>query len=215
MFRPLFTLCSSLGIFNRLLWVNSYLRDTACQVSSASASVLRATLLFPAAYYWPFLPGCLVSVSAWNYPQTKFITIPSPTCVHSLIAKHQSWKSWHHTLIFLPIHPSLQNILPILSQQCPSALPTPVLPLPWANPSPALTWIMAVASWLPSIPSHRFLFLAVATIDVFKTWIWFYIYFYSRFYLNSGSLTFSATLVSGVGCSDWSPPTTPSAHHKF
>lgn len=47
----------------------TYVVLTAKEILSASSSVLRAVLLFPAAYYWTFLPGSLLSVSARNYPK--------------------------------------------------------------------------------------------------------------------------------------------------
>ena len=64
-----FTLYSSPGIFYPLLQVNLLgVLLTWCGWPSEylclSTSLLSATLLFPAACYWTFLPGCLGSISA-------------------------------------------------------------------------------------------------------------------------------------------------------
>lgn len=69
MVNPLFTLYSSPGIFYPLLQVNlPGVLLTWCGWPSEylclSTSLLSATLLFPAACYWTFLPGCLGSISA-------------------------------------------------------------------------------------------------------------------------------------------------------
>lgn len=194
MFRPLFTLYSSLGIFNPLLWVNYYLHGTRCQVN------IFCLLLSP----WGRTPisSCLLlnlspRVSCKGIcpklSKTKFFTIPSPTCVHSLIAKHQSWKSWHHhTLIFLTIHPGPHNILPVLPPQCPSKL-SPLLPP--TDQSLSITYLdrgsnlLTSLQPLPSIPAP----CSCQQLMFAKHESGFTVFFLPSCNLNSSELTYSAS----------------------
>lgn len=77
------------GIFYPLLRVNYYLHGVGGQVTIFC--LLSATLLFPAAYYWTFPPGCLVT-SPHEIIRNQINDCSSSDCyspcVHSFIAEH-------------------------------------------------------------------------------------------------------------------------------